>query len=80
MSESNYRMERIERLLRELEYEVVRGMMDREIDETIVFQFIVPVSQSIPNGTVMCEFRTRPGMHFPFPQDQKLRIVGAKGR
>lgn len=54
------RKERIERLLDELRYEVQRGMMEREVDEYLGFRFIVPISNSIPNGVVMCEFRTRP--------------------
>lgn len=54
------RMERIEKLLRELEYEVTRGMMEREIDEQIGFRFVVPISQSIKDGVINCEFRTRP--------------------
>jgi hypothetical protein len=60
MSEPNYRQERIERLLHELKYEVTRGMLESEIDEHLGFRFIVPVSRKIPNGVVMCEFRTRP--------------------
>lgn len=55
-----YRRERIERLLKELEYEITRGMMDREIDETLGFEFYVPISHAIPDGVVYCSFRTRP--------------------
>lgn len=58
--DENYRMERIERLLRELEYEVTRGMMEKEIDERLGFRFVVPVSRNIQHGIVLCEFRTRP--------------------
>jgi hypothetical protein len=57
---TNFRRERIEKLLYELRYEVERGMLEREIDETITFGFFVPISQSIPDGVVKCEFRTRP--------------------
>ena len=32
MTDANYRLKRIERILEELEYEVVRGIMDNEID------------------------------------------------
>jgi len=56
----NYRMERIERLLHELRHEVTRGMMDGEIDETLGFDFAVPISKQIPNGVVWCRFQTRP--------------------
>ena len=59
---TNFRQERIEKLLHELRYEIERGMMQNEIDETLGFQFIVPVSRNINDGVVFCEFRTRP-MH-----------------
>ena len=54
--------ERIEKLLAELRYEVEIGMLQGEIDETIGFEWIVPVSKAVPNGVVFCSFRTRP-MH-----------------
>lgn len=57
---TGFRRERIEKLLSELRYEVERGMMNREIDERIGFNFYVPISTSIPDGVVFCEFRTRP--------------------
>jgi hypothetical protein len=57
---AEFRMERIEKLLRELEYEVSRGMMGNEIDESIQFSFYVPISRSLSDGVVHCEFRTRP--------------------
>lgn len=60
MNESEYRMERIQRLLDELKYEITRGMMEQQIDETIGFSFIIPVSTQIKGGVVWCEFRTRP--------------------
>jgi hypothetical protein len=47
-------------LLNELRYEVERGMMEREIDETMMFRFFVPISNSIPDGVVRCQFQTRP--------------------
>ncbi len=86
MSETkNYRLERlerIERLLDELRYEVTRGMMDGECpDETMIFRFMVPVSKAIPDGMVYCEFRTRPvtrehGMFVGLePLEPKLRVV-----
>lgn len=59
---TGFRRERIEKLLHELRYEVERGMMQGEIDETMGFQFIVPISKAIPDGVVFCEFRTKP-MH-----------------
>lgn len=74
------RMERIERLLRELEYEVTRGIMEREIDEEIGFRFVVPISHKIPGGIVGCEFRTRPGQtyeaaYYGLHEAPKLRLV-----
>jgi len=61
MSETtNIRRERIEKLLQELRYEVSRGMMENEIDETLSFEFAVPISRAIPDGVVWCKFWTRP--------------------
>lgn len=57
---TNFRRERIEKLLHELRYEVERGMMERDIDEEMGFRFYVPISQKIPDGVVFCEFRTWP--------------------
>ena len=76
----NYRMERINRLLDELRYEVERGMLEREIDEELGFRFYVPVSRKIPDGVVFCEFRTRPihryAMHPDYlEQGARLKVV-----
>lgn len=57
---TGFRKERIEKLLHELRYEIERGMMEAEIDETLGFRFYVPISRAIPDGVVFCEFRTRP--------------------
>lgn len=57
---TNFRRERIEKLLHELRYEVERGMLESDIEETMGFQFYVPISKAIPDGVVRCEFRTRP--------------------
>ena len=60
-AEKNYRMERVERLLKELEYEVTRGMMEGDLpDETMGYRFYVPISKAIHEGVVHCEFYTRP--------------------
>ena len=77
MSAVNYRMERIERLLQELRYEVTRGMMEGEIDESLGFRFIVPASKSIPDGVVWCEFgaRPRPRHYVGMMEGPKLRVV-----
>ncbi len=58
--DSEMRMQRITRLLRELEYEVGRGFMEAEIDEQISFRFVIPVSRQIVDGVVDCRFETRP--------------------
>lgn len=71
-------MERITKLLNELRYEVTRGMNEREIEEEIGFQFYVPMSRSIPNGVVFCEFRTRPIPHYEMHPDAlapRLKVV-----
>lgn len=60
MSDKQFRLERIDRLLRELRYEIERGFMEQEIDESINYQFIVPVSRQVPGGVVACRFETRP--------------------
>ena len=76
MSKDNYRLERIERILEELEYEVVRGIMDNEIDETIMFRFRVPISRHIKDGIVECQFTTRPTLpYFDDPTKDRLRLV-----
>ena len=76
---TNFRRERIEKLLHELRYEVERGMIEGDIDETLGFKFYVPISKSIPGGVVHCEFRTRPIPHYLMnPADiyqPRLRLV-----
>lgn len=75
---TNFRIERIEKLLRELEYEVTRGMLEKDIGEEMGFRFYVPVSSKIPDGVVFCEFRTRPvhrAMMHPDDIRPRLRIV-----
>lgn len=76
MSDSGlYRKERIERLLHELLYEVERGMMEREIDETLVFSFYVPISNAIHDGVVHCRFETRPVPRiYMSPEDIEPRL------
>lgn len=74
----NYRMERIERLLRELRHEVTRGMLEGEIDEEMGYQFIIPVSKRIKDGEVFCEFRTIPttrGHRLPGHNGPRLKVV-----
>ena len=70
------RQERVEKLLYELRYEVTRGMLEHEIDETIGFKFIVPLSKVVPGGVVECEFRTRP-IHRAYADvnEPRLKVV-----
>lgn len=73
---TNFRMERISKLLRELEYEVTRGMMEGDIDETIGFRFVVPVSKAIRDGVVKCEFQTRPALRYEADiTEPRLRLL-----
>ena len=79
MSETNIRKERIERLLHELKYEIERGMLKHEIDETMEFRFYVPVSSQVPDGVVFCEFRTRPVPRYTMsPEDRSPRLKVVK--
>ena len=73
------RQERIEKMLYELRYEIEVGMMQGEIDESLGFDFFIPVSKSIPNGVVHCSFRARP-VHRHYAMNQgydkpKLKVV-----
>ncbi len=76
---TNFRRERIEKLLHELRYEVERGMLEKDIDETLGFRFYVPLSRAIHDGVVCCEFRTCPvPRDYMHPDDlqPRLRVVG----
>lgn len=74
--EANIRRERIERLLRELEYEVTRGVMEREIDPEMGWSRIMPGG---PTGQVVAEFRVRPlakgQWEFEDRRPPRLRVV-----
>lgn len=75
---TNFRRDRIEKLLHELRYEVERGMLERDIDEEMRFRFYVPLSNKIPNGVVFCEFRTKPVprvMMSPEDMQPRLKLV-----
>jgi len=56
---TNFRQERIEKLLHELRYEIERGCWKGH-RRTMGFRFYVPICRAIPDGVVFCEFRTRP--------------------
>lgn len=76
---TNFRMERIEKLLYELRYECERGMLEREIGEEITYEWIIPMSSKIPGGVVLCRFRTKPEPGYMLGSlagdEPRLRIV-----
>lgn len=75
---TNFRQERIEKLLHELRYEIERGMVQKEIDETISFRFYIPISSAIPDGVVFCEFRAQPMPRYHMAPDDfepRLKLV-----
>ena len=69
--------ERIVRLLNYLRCEIERGMLlEGEIDETLGLRFYVPMSKSIPDGVVFCEFHTRPSPRWGLdPCGPRLKLV-----
>lgn len=78
---SGFRRERIEKLLHELRYEIERGMLSHEVDETMGFEFYVPLSSAIPDGVVFCQFRTRPVPRWHMSADAirpRLRLVAGE--
>ena len=74
---TNFRRERIEKLLFELRYEIERGMIEGDIEETLNFRFIVPISKCISGDIVLCEFHTKPTHRYMLAGDMqpKLRVV-----
>lgn len=77
MSEANIRRERIERLLRELEYEVTRGVMEREIEPQMGMEKILPGG---PTGYVSFFFRVGPSDgrgSTVLSQMPRLRVIGS---
>jgi hypothetical protein len=74
---TNYRADRIDRLLNELKYEMTRGMMENEIEEQWGLTFVVPISRHFRNGVVLCEFRSHPVPRYQIPMDAgaDLKIV-----
>jgi len=72
------RQERVEKLLHELQYEITRGMMEREIDEHIAFDFTVP-SKEEGARFVACSFRTRVAEYWEspsvYPNGPMLRVI-----
>lgn len=74
---ANIRKERIERLLHDLRYEIERGILDGDIEERMEFRFIVPTSHKLPDGVVVCVFRTTPVLRRSIYGDgePRLRVV-----
>jgi hypothetical protein len=60
IDKTEFRKERIEKLLHELCYEIERGVWQKEIDETLSFDYIIPYSRTIMDGVVKIVFRTNP--------------------
>ena len=78
--ETNFCMQRIEKLFHELRYEIERGIMKRDIDETIGFEFVIPLSRAIPDGVIVCRFESRPrprheALMFSHSVQPRLRLV-----
>jgi hypothetical protein len=77
--DGDMRRERIERLLNELEYEITRGIMNREIDPHMGMSSILPGG---PTGHVSISFDVRPsdGRYAGFGPDRmpRLRVVENK--
>lgn len=77
---ADMRRERIERLLRELEYEITRGIMEREIEPEMGWRKIIPGG---PTGTVFAEFTVRPRTEGQWGVDDhrppRLHVVGDDG-
>jgi hypothetical protein len=77
-SEAEYRKERIERLIHELQYEIERGILNHEIEEELHWSHIIPISRAISDGVVLIEFRMRPAtrqMAFMRGEPPRLKLV-----
>ena len=73
-----FRCDRIMRLLDELRYEVTRGIMEQEIDETLTCQFIIPASTQLPGGVVLFDLRCRPVHAHSIVGRERDAIVGLR--
>jgi hypothetical protein len=78
---AHMRKERIERLLHELQYELVRGLSEHEIEEEMHWNYVFPICRSIPGGCVVMQFRMRPMPAYSVPmtfgyETPRLRLVG----
>lgn len=73
-ADADMRRERIERLLRELEYEITRGVMEREIEPRMGLSKILPGG---PTGYVFLRLDLRPddGTMLPREDMPRLRVI-----
>lgn len=60
MTDDEFRKGRIEKLLAEVEYEITRGVLNRDIDEAMSFEFIIPVSTHGEDWCVQFVARMKP--------------------
>ncbi len=68
----NYRKERIERLVQDLEAEMVKGIREGDITQCLQFQFAIPTHDK----TYECQFRMRSFDHDgPLSHRPNLRVV-----
>lgn len=76
MSDPGYRKDRIERLLQEVRYEVERGVLGREIPETLGFEFVIPVSKEGDDWCVQFVVRMKPMPRWQIASDtRKLKLI-----
>lgn len=73
---ADMRLKRIERLIHELEYEIVRGLMEREIEPHMGFQKIIPIDGN-RYAVIRLDVRPTDNASFYTPDEVKphLRIV-----
>lgn len=74
MSGSNIRLERIQRLIKELEYEITRGVMEHEIEPDLHYSFMLPGG---PTGRVAIELHVYPVRREQYfaPDKSTLRAI-----
>ena len=76
MDKAEFRLERITKLLHELKYELERGWVEGDIDETITFEFVHPISRAIPDGVIRARFEARPTPGYLLSdQGPRLKLV-----
>lgn len=73
---TNFRKERIEKLLYELRYEITRAVMEGDAPEKFGYRFVIANSNELPGGVVACEFRARPTRMPPDPSWLEAEMSG----